>query len=107
MQNLLCKNLRHLRKLNKLTQADFAQKLGIKRSTYAYWEKSGVPNFQIKQLSDTVFKEFGVTLGSLIDNDLQTHDGAPLKIDKKFEIINEIDLLEQKLKEIREKLLSE
>ena len=75
MQDYLCKNLRYLRKLNRLTQAEFADKLGIKRSTYANQEKYGISGKKLSIYSDAILKEFGYSIDFLIKNDLQKEQG--------------------------------
>jgi len=56
-------NIKHYRKLKPLTQADLADKLGIKRSTYADQEKSG--NFSDAEIAKAE-KILGIPQGTLI-----------------------------------------
>lgn len=58
-------NFKHYRKLKRFTQADFADKLGIKRTTYADQEKAG--NFSEQEIAKAE-KLFGIPKGTLIQD---------------------------------------
>src|SRR5437879_2870875 len=71
----LNENLRALRKKLQLTQDEFAQKLGIKRSLIgAYEEGRAEPRAELLQKMAVLF---GVTMESLIGVDLTKSDPKP------------------------------
>lgn len=67
-------NLKHFRKAKKLTQEAFADKLGIKRTTYADMEKSG-------NLSDVEIAKAEKILGIPKGDLLKDHGFAPKKVE--------------------------
>ncbi|MCR4990481.1 MAG: helix-turn-helix transcriptional regulator [Lachnospiraceae bacterium] len=60
---MFCDNLVHMRKINKLTQEDIAEKVGVSRQSVAKWESGeSIPDLdKCKQLADI----FGVSLDDL------------------------------------------
>lgn len=93
MQEILCKNLRYLRKKNKLTQESFADKIGINRSSYAYHEINGIPTKHLTKYQDCILREFGFSLEFLMKNDLQqgfSNNEAAYELEKTTQNLTEI-----------------
>jgi transcriptional regulator with XRE-family HTH domain len=72
------RNLKHLRKLRKLTQQDLADQLGINRSNIgAYEECRAAPKYDtLRDMSDF----FGVSMDNLVKEDLSGLDEDDLKM---------------------------
>ena len=81
MAEVIANNIKYLRRLNGLTQEQFARKIGIKRSLLgAYEEGRAKPN--LENLSN-IAKIFGTTVDNLIKNDirmLREKQGIPLPL---------------------------
>src|SRR5689334_1200913 len=79
MAEVIANNIKYLRRLNGLTQEQFARKIGIKRSLLgAYEEGRAKPN--LENLSN-IAKIFGTTVDNLIKNDirvLREKQGIPI-----------------------------
>ncbi len=104
MQSFLCKNLKYLRKTHRINQEKFADKLGIKRSTYAHQEKNGISGKMLPRYSKVVLREFGYSIDYLIENDLQSGGTKIEIIDEKNEIIESLKEIEEKINIIIEKI---
>lgn len=66
--NIINKNIKFLRKQKKMTQQEFADLLGIKRSSLgAYEEGRANPNLEIL---DSLTQEFNITIDQLLKDDL-------------------------------------
>jgi transcriptional regulator with XRE-family HTH domain len=83
------KNIRHLRKLHNYTQEEFAEILGIKRSSLgAYEEGRATPNFStLMQLG----KLFGLTIEQIVSAEVATLISEP-QMSLVNANLNEIDL---------------
>lgn len=69
-------NMKYLRKLRGLTQDEFAQKIGIKRSLVgAYEEERAEPNYEVLETVSDLFK---VSIDDLLRKDLSETKGSYL-----------------------------
>ena len=68
--SIVSKNIKHLRKLNKLTQEQLAERIGIKRSLLGAYEE-GRADPRLTNLLN-IAKEFNVLVDKLIGDDLST-----------------------------------
>lgn len=69
------KNIKELRSKLKLTQSEFAERLGISRAAISLWEKGErTPNYTMVL---NIVKEFGVSLDWLLDS---PYKDAPVKV---------------------------
>jgi len=85
--SLAGKNLRHLRKLRGLTQDEFAQKLGIKRSLVgAYEEERADPRIDVLELVMDMYK---LSLDDLLLNDLSNEGETYLAKRRKLKMASE------------------
>jgi transcriptional regulator with XRE-family HTH domain len=85
--SLAGKNLRHLRKLRGLTQDEFAQKLGIKRSLVgAYEEERADPRIDVLEL---VMEMYKLSLDDLLLNDLSNEGETYLAKRRKLKMASE------------------
>ena len=88
------KNLRYLRKLRGLTQEEFANKLGIKRSLLgAYEEERAEPRLEVLEIAGDLFK---LSMDELLLKDLSESKGnylAKLRAQKMSSGTNEIQLV--------------
>ncbi|MCS6795418.1 MAG: helix-turn-helix domain-containing protein [Raineya sp.] len=101
----LSKNLRHLRHISDCTQEEFAQILGIKRSSLgAYEEGRANPNFAVMT---QICKMFGITLEQLMSVDISTLNISPIKVAEKVAISVESTTDEPLSEEILEVLHKE
>lgn len=71
---LFLENLRYLRKINKISQEEMAEKLNIKRSTYSQFESKSKSIETIARLRDVIYSEFGYTLDELFNVNLETKE---------------------------------
>src|SRR5574343_374449 len=88
------KNLRYLRKLRGLTQEEFANKLGIKRSRLgAYEEERAEPRLEVLEIAGDLFK---LSMDELLLKDLSESKGTYLakrRAQKMSSGTNEIQLV--------------
>lgn len=85
--SLAGKNLRHLRKLRGLTQDEFAQKLGIKRSLVgAYEEERADPRIDVLEIVMDMFK---LSMDDLLLNDLSNQGESYLAKRRKLKMVSE------------------
>lgn len=85
--SLAGKNLRHLRKLRGLTQDEFAQKLGIKRSLVgAYEEERADPRIDVLEIVMDMFK---LSMDDLLLNDLSNEGESYLAKRRKLKMVSE------------------
>jgi len=85
--SLAGKNLRHLRKLRGLTQDEFAQKLGIKRSLVgAYEEERADPRIDVLEL---VMEMYKLSMDDLLLNDLSNEGETYLAKRRKLKMASE------------------
>jgi transcriptional regulator with XRE-family HTH domain len=85
--SLAGKNLRHLRKLRGLTQDEFAQKLGIKRSLVgAYEEERADPRIDVLEIVMDMFK---LSMDDLLLNDLSNEGETYLAKRRKLKMVSE------------------
>jgi transcriptional regulator with XRE-family HTH domain len=85
--SLAGKNLRHLRKLRGLTQDEFAQKLGIKRSLVgAYEEERADPRIDVLEI---VMDIFNLSMDDLLLNDLSNEGETYLAKRRKVKMASE------------------
>lgn len=75
--------LKEIRKLNKWSQQEFADKLEERRSTYAEWENGTVPSFdivvKISAVSGVSILEFAATIDENLANNNPTTGYQPTK----------------------------
>jgi transcriptional regulator with XRE-family HTH domain len=85
--SLAGKNLRHLRKLRGLTQDEFAQKLGIKRSLVgAYEEERADPRIDVLEIVMDMYK---LSMDDLLLNDLSNEGESYLAKRRKLKMVSE------------------
>ncbi len=65
IKEIVAKNLLYYRKLNKITQKELADKLGVKHNAISAWE-NGVNSIDIDTLFQ-VCKIFGITVNDMYD----------------------------------------
>jgi transcriptional regulator with XRE-family HTH domain len=70
MSEVIANNIKYLRRMNGLTQEQFARKIGIKRSLLGAYEE-GRANPNLENLTN-IAKIFGTTVDNLIKNDIRT-----------------------------------
>ncbi len=81
MTSIVANNIKYLRRMNGLTQEQFARKIGIKRSLLGAYEE-GRANPNLENLKN-IAKIFGTTVDNLIKNDirgLREKEGIPLPL---------------------------
>jgi len=81
MPEIIANNIKYLRRMNGLTQEQFARKIGIKRSLLGAYEE-GRANPNLQNLTN-IAKIFGTTVDNLIKNDirnLREKQGIPLPL---------------------------
>ena len=79
MSTIIANNIKYLRRMNGLTQEQFARKIGIKRSLLGAYEE-GRANPNLDNLTN-IAKIFGTTVDNLIKNDIRSlreKQGVPL-----------------------------
>ncbi|MDJ1468606.1 helix-turn-helix transcriptional regulator [Xanthocytophaga flava] len=79
MSEVIANNIKYLRRMNGLTQEQFARKIGIKRSLLGAYEE-GRANPNLENLTN-IAKIFGTTVDNLIKNDirnLREKQGIPI-----------------------------
>ena len=69
-KSLFSENLKYLRKLYCISQEEMANKIGIKRSTYAYLENNSKLVKDMQELREVIFNTFGFTLDELLTTNL-------------------------------------
>ena len=99
----LVENLKYLRKVNNLTQQQFAEKLGIKRSTYAFQESHGFSKKLLPQVLDFVSNEYGYSWEILVKKDLK-HYRKKITTKPNEEVLEYIEIIEEYLEKIKKKL---
>ncbi len=99
MAGKIANNLKAIRKEYGLTQGEFADILGVKRSTYAHQEKNGIPMKYLYRYSEIIFNKFGIRLEKLVSNDFEVQRKY-----NKEDIINSIKIIEEHLKRIENNL---
>lgn len=80
IKEIVAKNLLYYRKLNKITQKELADKLGVKHNAISAWE-NGVNSIDIDTLFQ-VCKIFGITVNDMYD--IQT-DSQPTTLAAHFD----------------------
>ena len=80
-----------------------AEKLGIKRSTYAHQEKNGIPTKYLPLYSNIIMEEFGYSVDFLINNELCVSQKSENSFGNAA-IISALEIIEQQIKEIKEKI---
>ena len=101
-QEYFFNNLRYLRKKHKITQADMAEILGIKCSTYAHWETESTTVPTSIEFQNAIFNTFNFTLGYLLCNDLTNK--SPIVNDNKMldKLLGKVNYLTAELEKIKE-----
>lgn len=75
--SIISSNLKHLRKVNQLTQEQFSEKIGIKRSLLGAYEE-GRADPRLNNLL-IISSTFNISVDDLISKDLKKTDGAAIK----------------------------
>lgn len=84
-------NMKYLRKLRGLTQDEFAQKIGIKRSLVgAYEEERAEPNYEVLETVSDLFK---VTIDDLLRKDLSETKGSYLAKRRQLKMLAESNVI--------------
>jgi transcriptional regulator with XRE-family HTH domain len=104
-KSVLSKNIRKLRAFKNLNQTEFAELLGIKRSSIgAYEEGRAEPKLEIILKISSLFK---ISINELITKELSVNEIAKFKPDiylQKGDIIEEITLLKAKINSLEAKI---
>ena len=95
MADKITEKLKAIRKENKLTQAEFAEILGVNRSTYAHQERNGIPSGSLYNYAQIIFDKFSISLGELIDSEFNNDSNS------KNKIIKAIAIIEKQLNDIK------
>ena len=98
-KSLFSENIKYLRKLYCLSQEEMAAKMGIKRSSYAYFETSSKSVKDMERLRRVIFDTFGFTLDELLTTNLKENPSPHFS--KKELLLSSID---SRLKEIVDEL---
>lgn len=84
-------NMKYLRKLRGLTQDEFAQKIGIKRSLVgAYEEERAEPNYEVLETVSDLFK---VSIDDLLRKDLSETKGSYLSKRRQMKILADLNVI--------------
>ncbi len=84
-------NMKYLRKLRGLTQDEFAQKIGIKRSLVgAYEEERAEPNYEVLETVSDLFK---VSIDDLLRKDLSETKGSYLARRRQLKMLAESNVI--------------
>jgi transcriptional regulator with XRE-family HTH domain len=84
-------NMKYLRKLRGLTQDEFAQKIGIKRSLVgAYEEERAEPNYEVLETVSDLFK---VSIDDLLRKDLSETKGSYLAKRRQLKMLAESNVI--------------
>ncbi len=84
-------NMKYLRKLRGLTQDEFAQKIGIKRSLVgAYEEERAEPNYEVLETVSDLFK---VSIDDLLRKDLSETKGSYLSKRRQMKMLADLNVI--------------
>ena len=84
-------NMKYLRKLRGLTQDEFAQKIGIKRSLVgAYEEERAEPNYEVLETMSDLFK---ISIDDLLRKDLSETKGSYISKRRQMKMLADSNII--------------